>query len=299
MDFYTSSTPSLDDQIAGSVDDGLKGSPWSCHSSQRTRDSKIDYKYKLPFEDDAQVNMETSTAAIKFYESLMETKAMGIDVGDSLAASYSNVDWCQFIPRNEQGQLLSVGSIPHLLDPCGSSCKPCGCFPRGKCYKGAQCLHCHFFHPRRDRTQNSSDAGGKKESSLARRARRQRSEKRKDEGLKNETPVLLGGHIRHASEIKLSTSPNCKVYGEWSSLPVVPPRLPSSRVPWCNSTEEENESSVVTPRFITSTSASTCTSTPRALTPSCSYSRSATPPPEELEVNYCIHPDLLPWGYYR
>lgn len=47
------------------------------------------------------------------------------------------------IPRNEQGELTSVGSQSHLL----GTCTPCIFWFRGICAKSLKCTYCHFRHP--------------------------------------------------------------------------------------------------------------------------------------------------------
>jgi len=184
-----------------------EGSKESCHSSESTDDSQINYKYKshsnehaegikknsawykssqrsedsyieyhFLSEHDAGSNMESSAAAMEFYERLVEkTKATGLDVRDVLAGSFSDVDWRQFIPHEDiggvKGQVTSVGSIPHLLRPCGTMCKPCCAIRRDKCHRGEQCMHCHFFHCRNDL---------RRESTKHRRDRRKRDKMKRE-----------------------------------------------------------------------------------------------------------------------
>jgi len=51
------------------------------------------------------------------------------------------------IPRDPDGNLLSLGSIPHGVEPVASECKPCIFFFKERCSKGQYCLHCHIPHP--------------------------------------------------------------------------------------------------------------------------------------------------------
>lgn len=49
----------------------------------------------------------------------------------------------QQIPRNEDGEITSVGSLKHSL----GTCSPCIFWFRGNCLKSLRCTHCHFRHP--------------------------------------------------------------------------------------------------------------------------------------------------------
>merc|ERR1719160_734936 len=49
------------------------------------------------------------------------------------------------IPRDQAGQLLSIGSIPHF---CGEACVgPCRFHRKGKCFDGPLCRFCHMEGP--------------------------------------------------------------------------------------------------------------------------------------------------------
>ncbi|CEM02670.1 unnamed protein product [Vitrella brassicaformis CCMP3155] len=55
------------------------------------------------------------------------------------------------IPRDEKGNLLSVGSIPHHE----GTCKPCLFVHRQGCQNGANCLFCHHTHPPKKKSRAS------------------------------------------------------------------------------------------------------------------------------------------------
>jgi hypothetical protein len=88
--------------------------------------------------------------ALDLHQELSEIVDAGADVRDVIETSYSHLDISKFVCRGQNGELLSIGSVRHLLDPAGTLCKPCGCFRRGKCYRGEKCLYCHFYHSRKD-----------------------------------------------------------------------------------------------------------------------------------------------------
>jgi hypothetical protein len=87
--------------------------------------------------------------ALAFHKEFGELCAKGVDPRDA----YGDVCLDKYLPLDDQGQLMSVGSIPHLCDPVGKQCKPCSAYPRGKCYRGNSCTHCHFYHPWKERNQ--------------------------------------------------------------------------------------------------------------------------------------------------
>jgi len=51
----------------------------------------------------------------------------------------------QQIPRNEEGQITSVGSILHS-EGDDSQCAPCVFWFKNSCGKGINCAYCHFRH---------------------------------------------------------------------------------------------------------------------------------------------------------
>lgn len=108
------------------------------------------------FQEDRENDFELlPPAAVEFYETLLEATTFGGEVQEAIDVKYGNVDWRQYIPRNEDGLLLSVGSIPHLLQPCGTKCSPCRLFQEGRCLAAERCMSCHFHHPRSPRLGNS------------------------------------------------------------------------------------------------------------------------------------------------
>lgn len=50
------------------------------------------------------------------------------------------------VPRDSEGNLTSIGTIPHYLAPLGKQCKPCVFWFQAICHKGESCLHCHAVH---------------------------------------------------------------------------------------------------------------------------------------------------------
>eukprot|EP00746_Dinoflagellata_sp_MGD_P166492 gnl/MRDRNA2_/MRDRNA2_96407_c0_seq1.p1 gnl/MRDRNA2_/MRDRNA2_96407_c0~~gnl/MRDRNA2_/MRDRNA2_96407_c0_seq1.p1 ORF type:complete len:360 (-),score=49.72 gnl/MRDRNA2_/MRDRNA2_96407_c0_seq1:17-1096(-) len=72
------------------------------------------------------------------------------DVRDIFAKQFPDMDLRRVCPLGPDGEMLSIGSALHLVDPVGMQCKACGCHRRGKCYRQKVCLYCHFHHSRRD-----------------------------------------------------------------------------------------------------------------------------------------------------
>lgn len=93
-----------------------------------------------------------------------------IDVCDLIDKYYSHLDMNKFVPRDDQGVLLSLGSVWHLMNPQGSFCKPCGFYRKNKCYRLQKCLYCHFDH-----AEGSYSTGYRTQTKAkARRERRKR-----------------------------------------------------------------------------------------------------------------------------
>lgn len=111
--------------------------------------------------------------ALDFYWQVEELcSSQEKDVRDVIAGNFPDVNVEAYVPRDQLNNLLSLGSCRHLEDPIGTRCRPCGCFPRGKCYRSESCMYCHFYHPHREMGQNHS----KKRANLSKR-RRQRWKK--------------------------------------------------------------------------------------------------------------------------
>lgn len=99
--------------------------------------------------------------AFEVYKQLQETVDSGVDIRDAIIPV--EIEITKFIPRGPQnGEMLSVGSVPHLFEPIGTLCKPCGFHGRGKCCKMELCLFCHFTHK-----GNTSGAVAKRGGSTA------------------------------------------------------------------------------------------------------------------------------------
>jgi len=58
----------------------------------------------------------------------------------------SSDDIVKHAPRDSEGNLTSIGTIPHYLLPLGEQCKPCVFWFQELCRKGVSCLHCHSLH---------------------------------------------------------------------------------------------------------------------------------------------------------
>jgi len=64
----------------------------------------------------------------------------GLDVKDLQELESEGI--LQQIPRNDQGEISSIGSKKHSL----GDCTPCIFWFRGICTKGLNCTYCHFRH---------------------------------------------------------------------------------------------------------------------------------------------------------
>eukprot|EP00746_Dinoflagellata_sp_MGD_P158345 gnl/MRDRNA2_/MRDRNA2_86448_c0_seq1.p1 gnl/MRDRNA2_/MRDRNA2_86448_c0~~gnl/MRDRNA2_/MRDRNA2_86448_c0_seq1.p1 ORF type:complete len:325 (-),score=51.32 gnl/MRDRNA2_/MRDRNA2_86448_c0_seq1:403-1284(-) len=271
------------------------------NASQSTRDSQRDCNQTSWFSEDDAESSTTSTivsstvakhSALEFYQHVMAMKVNGTNIDDVLSESFSDIEWCQFLPCSDGGQLMSIGSIPHLSNPCGTHCKPCGPFARGKCYNGEKCTYCHFYHTRKERMQSSIGSGGKKESSAQRRERRLRSTKNKDQGLQHEMPVCVGEQSAQVfgdpmvNDCTWSTIAHGEVYQDGPAPRLISPRLPSAKDPIAPLVSAPCEFA-----------SNGIELTPRVLATKYFRSGISTPPPEEVDLNYGIHPDHAPQLY--
>lgn len=68
-------------------------------------------------------------------------KETGIEVQDLQNLESEGI--LEQIPRNDQGEIASVGSLQHHR----GSCTPCIFWFRGICTKSLKCGYCHFRHP--------------------------------------------------------------------------------------------------------------------------------------------------------
>uniref|UniRef100_A0A7S0AEE1 C3H1-type domain-containing protein n=1 Tax=Pyrodinium bahamense TaxID=73915 RepID=A0A7S0AEE1_9DINO len=77
---------------------------------------------------------------------------------DGLDTDPAQGDLLARIPRNENGELTSIGSICHEV----GGCNPCPHWFKGVCANGLACKHCHFLHdgqrPRRLRPSKQARA---------------------------------------------------------------------------------------------------------------------------------------------
>lgn len=77
------------------------------------------------------------------YEKLL---AIGARPALELLAAYDGPELWQHIPRDELGNLTSVGTIMHLKRKTGTWCKPCLFLAMNVCRKAHLCRFCHIRH---------------------------------------------------------------------------------------------------------------------------------------------------------
>lgn len=128
--------------------------------------------------------VDFATSAMDLYNEAMALVSRtqpfpGKKVGFSVVPAEALGEWWKetkiqrYVPRNEHGEILSIGSIPHVYqEPVATLCTPCVFFFRseGGCSKGLACPHCHSHHdirtrlvarktrPKRKSRQNKSQA---------------------------------------------------------------------------------------------------------------------------------------------
>eukprot|EP00746_Dinoflagellata_sp_MGD_P020754 gnl/MRDRNA2_/MRDRNA2_148375_c0_seq1.p1 gnl/MRDRNA2_/MRDRNA2_148375_c0~~gnl/MRDRNA2_/MRDRNA2_148375_c0_seq1.p1 ORF type:complete len:283 (-),score=55.41 gnl/MRDRNA2_/MRDRNA2_148375_c0_seq1:556-1404(-) len=84
--------------------------------------------------------------AMQLYEKL-QGLTQGRSIPDKVLAELEQDPTIQqHIPLDANGNLSSLGSIPHGCDPVATKCKPCIFLYKKRCTKGEFCLHCHLPH---------------------------------------------------------------------------------------------------------------------------------------------------------
>jgi hypothetical protein len=130
----------VEDGLPALADDDLK---WSVSEATQSDD------------EDASVCTASSDAATTVPGVALERR----ESGDSLDAvpvqlkGESMETLLQRVPKNEKGEVMSVGSIAHE----DGTCKPCvfAHSERKTCESGVQCLFCHFEHVQKKRQRLS------------------------------------------------------------------------------------------------------------------------------------------------
>jgi hypothetical protein len=89
------------------------------------------------------VRDEPSLEAFDLYQRLCSLSAQGKQVPRAMVSADNIV---KLVPRDSEGLLTSIGTIPHYLHPIGEKCKPCVFWFQETCHKGEMCLHCHVLH---------------------------------------------------------------------------------------------------------------------------------------------------------
>lgn len=90
-----------------------------------------------------EVRENPSLDALELYQRLASLSAQGKAVSRAMVSADEIV---KLVPRDSEGNLTSVGTIPHYLCPLGEQCKPCVFWFQEVCHKGEMCLHCHEMH---------------------------------------------------------------------------------------------------------------------------------------------------------
>lgn len=129
-----------------------RSSSRSCRSSSQFSGSKISSAPRAPWKiwdlADAQVFADASSSSGT--DALLPpcsnlVKALHEETGMAAAdlQKLENEGILQQLPRNDEGEITSFGSLKHSL----GACAPCIFWFRGVCSKKLQCEYCHFRHP--------------------------------------------------------------------------------------------------------------------------------------------------------
>lgn len=90
-----------------------------------------------------EVHEQPSVDALDLYQRLASICDQGKAMPRCMVSSDQIV---KHVPRDSDGNLTSIGTIPHYLAPIGKKCKPCVFWFQAVCHKGESCLHCHELH---------------------------------------------------------------------------------------------------------------------------------------------------------
>eukprot|EP00746_Dinoflagellata_sp_MGD_P150867 gnl/MRDRNA2_/MRDRNA2_82642_c0_seq2.p1 gnl/MRDRNA2_/MRDRNA2_82642_c0~~gnl/MRDRNA2_/MRDRNA2_82642_c0_seq2.p1 ORF type:complete len:396 (+),score=54.44 gnl/MRDRNA2_/MRDRNA2_82642_c0_seq2:77-1264(+) len=126
------------------------GSPGFASPAKVSSDDGSNSNASLPVSGDTtprcvaqEVREEPSWNALELYRRLSSLPAQGKHMPRAMVSSD---DIVKLVPRDSQGDLTSIGTIPHYLHPMGEKCKPCVFWFQEVCHKGEMCLHCHVLH---------------------------------------------------------------------------------------------------------------------------------------------------------
>lgn len=172
----SSKRPSGADELgANAAQIALAHKTWFSSSESQSLQQDSDDSFAKGEKSEDEFDLQYAVALHKELQGLVDS---GVDVRDAIEMRYPSLNLRKVVPRGLDGEMLSIGSALHLLEPNGQQCKACGCHRRGKCYRHETCLYCHFHHSRRDcritgKTRKSQTSGAKE-----RRERRKRCEAR-------------------------------------------------------------------------------------------------------------------------
>lgn len=109
-------------------------------SSNARWDASLTIWADVPGEE---VQKMPSMEALDFYQRVASLSAQGKQVPRRMVRSD---DITKHVPLDSEGNVTSIGTIPHYLNPLGEQCKPCVFWFQQVCRKGESCLHCHTLH---------------------------------------------------------------------------------------------------------------------------------------------------------
>jgi len=155
--------PSSDSISDSQTEEAARSPPglsWSPTSKTSWYDQSLEEQSKVPSEAIEALN---KLAVVVDKERLKREDLM---IHEVTAQLYS------FIPFNDEGEVMSLGSILHSEGVC----KPCAFFKADRCHKKDVCMHCHFDHEIAKAKSSCSRKSKSKRLRLARERRYQEDE---------------------------------------------------------------------------------------------------------------------------
>lgn len=171
----SSKRPSRADELGANGANGLAHKTWFSSSESQSLQQDSDDSFAKGEKSEDEFDLQYAIALHTELQGLVDS---GVDVRDAIEMRYPSLNLRKVVPRGLDGEMLSIGSALHLLEPNGQQCKACGCHRRGKCYRHETCLYCHFHHSRRDCRITGKNRKSQTSGAKERRERRKRCEAR-------------------------------------------------------------------------------------------------------------------------
>merc|ERR1712224_675940 len=113
---------------------------WLSSSDSNGQESSTSSANSMPGVQGDKLNDWDWALALEIRGKLQDMAADGIDSRDAWFQRYSHLDIRKIVPRDADGELFSIGSAKHMLEPMGHQCNPCQPHRQNKkCYRKELC----------------------------------------------------------------------------------------------------------------------------------------------------------------